>query len=96
MAAYVIAQVRVKDAVAYEDYKKGVPASLKPYGGKFLVRGGKVETLEGDWTPQRFVIIEFPSIELAKAWYASPEYSAIIGIRQQNSDSELILVQGVE
>ena len=60
MAAYVVVDVVVKDPVLYDDYRKRVSATLEPYGGKFLVRGGKVETLEGTWKPQRFVLVEFP------------------------------------
>lgn len=95
MSAYVVVQVQVHNPTAYEEYKKGVPATLALYDGKFLVRGGKVETLEGGWMPERFVILEFPTVERAKEWYASPEYTAILGIRHQNSDGKMIVVQGV-
>lgn len=95
MSAYVVVQVKVHNPTAYEEYKKGVPATLALYDGKFLVRGGKIETLEGDWMPERFVILEFPTVERAKEWYASPEYTAILGIRHQNSDGQIIVVQGV-
>lgn len=95
MAAYIVVQVDVHDPVAYEDYKKGVPETLALYDGKFLVRGGKWETLEGGWDPGRFVLLEFPTVERAKEWYASPEYSAILGIRLANADSKMIVVQGV-
>ena len=63
MSAYIVVEVEVHDASRYEDYKRMVPPSLQAYGGRFLVRGGKVETLEGDWQPKRFVIAEFPSLE---------------------------------
>jgi uncharacterized protein (DUF1330 family) len=95
MAAYIVVQVDVHDPVAYEEYRKGVLATLAPYDGKFLVRGGKWETIEGDWNPGRFVILEFPTVERAKEWYSSPEYAAILGIRLANSDSKMIVVQGV-
>jgi uncharacterized protein (DUF1330 family) len=81
MSAYVVVQVQVHDPVAYEEYKKGVPATLALYDGKFVVRGGKLETLEGDWKPERFVILEFLSVERAKEWWSSPEYRALVGIR---------------
>jgi uncharacterized protein (DUF1330 family) len=94
MAAYVIVQVSVKNPIEYEEYKKGVPGTLAMYGGKFLVRGGKVETIEGDWKPERFVLLEFPTIERAKEWWASPEYQAIAGIRFANAESQMIMVEG--
>lgn len=94
MAAYVLADVEVHDPVAYEEYRKHVLATLQPYGGRFIIRGGKVEVLEGDWQPGRLVTIEFPDIERARQWYASTEYQEILPIRQQNSRSRLILVEG--
>lgn len=95
MSAYIVVQVQVHDSVAYEEYRKNVPATLALYDGKFLVRGGAVETLEGDWKPERFVILEFPSVERAQEWWASPEYRAIVEIRYANATSQMILVQGV-
>jgi len=94
VAAYVVTQIQVRDATAYEEYKKGVPATLALYDGKFLARGGRLETLEGDWKPERFVILEFPSIERAQAWHRSPEYQAIVGIRYDNATSQMIVVEG--
>jgi len=82
VAAYVIVQVDVNDPVRYEDYKSMVPPSIAKFGGRFLVRGGKTHTLEGGWAPKRFVMVEFPSVEQAKAWWASPEYSAAKALRQ--------------
>ncbi|MEJ0055230.1 MAG: DUF1330 domain-containing protein [Bacteroidota bacterium] len=75
MKAYIIVDVDVTDPVQYEDYKKMTPPSLVPFDGKFIVRGGKTETLEGDWKPNRFVMLEFPSLEKAKAWWASDSYA---------------------
>jgi uncharacterized protein (DUF1330 family) len=95
MAAYVIVQVDVKDPVRYADYKKMVPPSLEKFGGRFLVRGGTTHTLEGDWAPKRFVMVEFPSVEQAKAWWASPEYAAAKALRQATADSMLIVAEGV-
>ena len=95
MAAYVVVEVQVHDQDAYAEYKAGVPATLAKYDGKFLVRGGKVETLEGGWLPERFVLLEFPSVERAKEWWASPEYSAIKDIRYRNADSRMFVVEGV-
>jgi uncharacterized protein (DUF1330 family) len=95
MAAYVVVQVDVKDPVRYEDYRKMVPASLEKYGGRFLVRGGKTHRMEGDWAPKRFVLVEFPSVEQAKAWWASPEYAQAKALRQATSESQLIIAEGV-
>ncbi len=94
MAAYIVAEVEITDPTGYQNYAKQTAATLEPYGGRFIVRGGNAETLEGGWQPQRFVIIEFPDSEQAKAWYNSPEYTAIIGIRHRSANSRIILVQG--
>ncbi len=75
MPAYVIAEVSIHDPEEYEDYKKLTPLSIKPFDGKFIVRGGKTETLEGDWNPERIVVLEFPNLEKAKAWWNSDEYA---------------------
>ena len=95
MAAYVIVQVAVNDPVRYENYKQMVPPSIEKYGGRFLVRGGKTHTLEGDWSPKRFVMVEFPSVDHAKAWWASPEYAEAKALRQATSDSMLIVAEGI-
>lgn len=95
MAAYIIVSIKVQDPVRYEAYKSMVPPSLAAYGGKFIVRGGKLETLEGGWSPERFVILEFPSSEQAKAWWGSTEYAEAKALRQATSVSEMIVVEGV-
>lgn len=95
MAAYIIVQVQVHNPDAYAEYRAQVPPTLEPYGGKFIVRGGQVETLEGDWLPERFVILEFPDVARAKAWWSSPEYRAIAELRYRNATSQMIVVQGV-
>jgi uncharacterized protein (DUF1330 family) len=94
MKGYIVADVEITDPNQYQTYSKQVAATLEGYGGKFLVRGGNAATLEGDWKTERFVIIEFPSVEQAKKWYDSPEYSAIKGIRHRSAISTLLLVQG--
>ncbi len=94
MAAYVIAEVEVTDPATYESYRNQVMAVVTKYGGKFIVRGGKVETLEGGWAPRRFVALEFPSMEQAQKWYRSPEYAPLIALRQKASRGKLILVEG--
>ena len=95
MAAYVIVQVDVKDPVRYEDYKVMVPPSIAKFGGRFLVRGGKTHTMEGTWAPRRFVIVEFPSVEQAKAWWSSPEYAEAKALRQATAESQLIIAEGL-
>jgi uncharacterized protein (DUF1330 family) len=94
MPAYIIVEIEVTDAATYEEYKKLTPASLIPYDGNFIVRGGATETLEGDWQPKRIVVLEFPSMEKAKAWWASEEYAPAKAIRQQASISRMIAVEG--
>ena len=95
MSAYVVVEIEVKDPVRYESYKQMVPPSLAPYAGRFLVRGGQVDTLEGDWSPKRFVIVEFPSVEKAKAWWASEEYAEAKALRQATAETQMILVAGI-
>ncbi|PYR91215.1 MAG: DUF1330 domain-containing protein [Acidobacteria bacterium] len=95
MSAYIIVQVDVKDPVRYEDYKRLVPASLAKYGGRFVVRGGRTETLEGTWSPKRVVMVEFPDVERAKAWWASADYAEAKALRQATSRTEMIVVEGV-
>jgi uncharacterized protein (DUF1330 family) len=95
MSAYIVVQVEVTDPVRYENYKKLVPPSIKQFGGRFLVRGGKVETIEGDWAPKRFVIVEFPDVETAKAWWASEAYAEAKALRQATSKTQMILVEGI-
>ena len=95
MAAYVLVQVDVKDPVRYEDYKAMVPPSIAKFGGRFLVRGGTTHTLEGTWSPRRLVVVEFPSLEQAQAWYASAEYAEAKALRQATSDSQLLIAEGL-
>ncbi|MDQ3684258.1 MAG: DUF1330 domain-containing protein [Acidobacteriota bacterium] len=95
MAAYVVVEVEVRDRERYETYKQMVPASLAAYGGWFIVRGGKAESLEGEWTPGRVVILEFPTAEQAKAWWSSAEYAEAKGLRQATARTQMILVEGV-
>ncbi len=96
MPAYVIADVDVHDMELYREYAKLVPDTLVPYGGRFVVRGGNWEPLEGDWRPARVVVLEFPSAEQARQWYASQEYATAMAMRHRASDGKLILVEGVE
>ena len=95
MSAYVIVEVSVNDPVRYEDYKKMVPPTLAAYGGKFVVRGGSAQTLEGDWQPARLVVLEFPSLERARQWWASSEYGPARKLRQETASTRMIVVEGV-
>ena len=94
MAAYVIADIDVHDQEAYREYGTLVPATLQPHGGRYVVRGGSHETLEGDWRPRRLVVIEFPSAEHARRWHASQEYAPALAMRQRASTGNLVLVEG--
>lgn len=96
MTAYVINDMEVLDAALMEDYKKLSPATVAQYGGRFLVRGGHCETLEGNWSPRRLVILEFPSLERAKAWASSPEYAPAKQLRQRASQSNIVVIEGVQ
>jgi uncharacterized protein (DUF1330 family) len=96
MKAYIIVDVDVKDPERYETYKKLTPDSLKPFDGKFVVRGGNPEALEGDWESNRIVILEFPSAARAKAWWSSEGYAPAKAIRQAASHTRMILVEGAE
>ena len=94
MTAYVIAEVNVTDQKLYDEYKKLVPATVEKYGGRFAVRGGTVESKEGGWKPARMVVLEFPSMEKARAWYHSPEYAPVLAMRLKAGSAKLILVEG--
>jgi uncharacterized protein (DUF1330 family) len=96
MSAYIVVQVDIKDPERFEDYRAMVPASLEPYGGKFLVRGGAVEALEGSWIPPRLVVLEFESVEQAKRWWDSEEYREARDLRQATADTQMIVVEGYE
>ncbi|HEX8072013.1 MAG TPA: DUF1330 domain-containing protein [Pyrinomonadaceae bacterium] len=95
MSAYVVVEVEVLEKERYETYKQMVPPTLAAYGGRFIVRGGAAETLEGDWTPKRLVILEFPSLSQAKAWWDSPEYAEAKALRQATARTRMIVVEGV-
>ena len=95
MAAYVVVEIDVLDQDRYAMYKELAPSSIAAYGGRYLVRGGQVETLEGAWLPKRLVILEFPSMDQAKAWWSSTEYEEAKALRQAVTHSEMIVVEGV-
>jgi uncharacterized protein (DUF1330 family) len=95
MAAYVIAEIEVTDPTTYDEYRKLVMPTLQKYGGEFLVRGGAVHPLEGDWNPKRVVVVKFESVARAKEWYDSPEYAPAKALRHKASTGKQIIVEGV-
>ena len=94
MTAYVIADVTVTNPDGYAAYRPLAAASITQYGGKFIARGGAVESLEGGWAPSRIVILEFPSMAAARVWYDSPEYQAALKIRLATSTGRVIMTEG--
>jgi len=95
MSAYVILEVNVTDPEAYEEYKKQSGPALEPFGGRFLVRGGTAETLEGDWNPERIVVLRFETSARAREWYHSDTYAGPKAVRRAASEGRMILVEGV-
>jgi uncharacterized protein (DUF1330 family) len=96
MPAYIVADIDVHDPDAYAQYAAMVDASLEPFEGRFLVRGGGSQTLEGDWRPRRLVVLQFPSAGHARGWYESQDYGAAKTIRQQASTGSMVLADGFE
>lgn len=94
MPAYLIADIEVTDPAGYEAYRKRVPAVLAAHGGRFLARGGSITALEGSWSPERLVIIEFPDMTALKSWYESPQYRPLIELRNRHARSKLIAIEG--
>ena len=95
MSAYIIVEVEIHDKEEYKEYMKLTPTSIAAFDGKFIVRGGKTESLEGDWNPGRIVVVEFPSVERAKEWWHSELYAPAKKIRHATAHSKMILVEGV-
>lgn len=95
MPAYVIVEIEVHDPETYEEYKRLAPPIVAAYGGQYLARGGRTETLEGDWSPRRLVILRFESMERAQEWWHSPEYAPVKAMRHRSADSKMVLLEGV-
>ena len=95
MSAYLISTIDVHDPTGYEEYRKLVPPVLAKYGGRFVVRGGATEYKEGDWCPKRIVVVEFDSLDKARAFYDSPEYTQAKHVRQRTSTGSVLFVEGV-
>lgn len=94
MPAYVIVEIEILDPTGYEEYKKQAGASVEEYGGKYIVRGGKAEVLEGDWQPKRLVVLEFESMERAKEWLNCEEYREPRKMRHRTAKTNMIVVEG--
>ncbi len=95
MSAYLIVNLDVHDAEAYEEYKSGAAGLVERHGGEYLVRGGDFDVLEGNWTPSRLVVLRFPSRAALDAFYADPEYAPLMAIRHSSATTEAIAVEGI-
>jgi uncharacterized protein (DUF1330 family) len=96
MRGYIIAKVNITNIEQYQQYMKATPSTISKYGGKIIVRGGEISTLEGDPVNERIVIIEFPSSEMAKTWYDSVEYQNTRKLREGAAEVSFIAINGVE
>jgi uncharacterized protein (DUF1330 family) len=95
MPAYVFVEIEIYDQELYEEYKKMTPGTIEAYDGKFVVRGGRTEHLEGDWNPERIVVLEFPSVERAREWWESEAYTRARLVRQRAAETKMIILEGV-
>ncbi len=96
MAAYVLAEIEITNPEGYKEYTKAVPATIAKYGGRFLIRGGESEALEGEWPQRRRVLLEFPTMDAARKWWHSPEYEKPKAMRQAASEGRLLLIEGAD
>ena len=96
MPAYVFVEIDIYDQELYDEYKQMTPSTIKDFDGKFLVRGGQTEHLEGDWHPERIVLLEFPSVERAKEWWQSEAYTRARLVRQRAAETKMIILDGVD
>jgi uncharacterized protein (DUF1330 family) len=94
MAAYVIGDIEVTEPAAFQEYRNRIGATVEQYGGRFVVRGGRVNPKEGGWKPHLPVMLEFPSLEQAERWYNSSEYKPLIAMREKAARTQLIIVEG--
>jgi uncharacterized protein (DUF1330 family) len=95
MPAYLLVDITVDDSAVYEEYKKLAPSSITRYGGRYIARGGTTEVLEGAWVPSRLVILEFPTMDQARAWWSSAEYAEAKLMRQRSSTTNMVLLEGL-
>lgn len=96
MTAYVIVEIEITEPELYERYKHLAPPTVQAYGGRYLARGGATATLEGDWSPERLVILEFQSLEQAQAWHDSPEYREARSLRWRAARSRMLAIAGTQ
>ena len=95
MSAYIISDVTIKDGAAIDIYRQRAAASIAQHGGRYIVRGGEIEVLEGSWRPRAIIIAEFPDMESTRTWYRSAEYASALVLRDEALSRNLILVDGV-
>lgn len=95
MAAYVVVNITIRDPVRYDEYKRMATPTVSAYGGRYVARGAPVDVREGGWIPSRLVILEFPNLERARAWWDSPEYAPAKALRQSCADTQLVITEGV-
>ncbi len=95
MACYLVADMRISDPELFAEFAEAVPATVEKHGGRYLIRGGKFEVAQGDWTPDRVVVVEFGSMDQAKAWYDSPEFEGPRQTLARSSNSNFVFVEGV-
>ena len=94
MAAYVIGDIEVTHPAAFQEYRERIGATVEQYGGRFVIRGGRVNPKEGDWKPRLLVMLEFPSLEQAERWYNSSEYKPLIAMREKAARTQLLIAEG--
>ena len=95
MAAYVIVDSVITDQAVFDDFLEQVPAVVEAHGGKYLARGGAIEIVQGDWTPNRIAIVEFESVELARGWQDSPDYAELRAMLNRSSNTSVIITEGI-
>ena len=95
MAGYAIIHDEIQDQTLFAEFRRRVGATVEAHGGRYLVRGGAIEVMDGDWSPDRIVVIEFDSVEQARAWLTSPEYTEIKQIRMKAASASVIIVEGL-
>ncbi len=95
MSAYVIAEIEVTDPETFEEYRKLVPPSIEAFGGRYVVRGGAIDSREGGWQPKRMVVIEFDDAARAKAWHDSDLYAPARSLREASTRTRMIVVEGI-
>jgi uncharacterized protein (DUF1330 family) len=95
MSAFVIVDITITDPVGYQEYKKLAESTITAFGGRYIARGGHAETLEGEWIPNRLVILEFDSLDRAKQWLNSQEYSEPRKLRHRTAKTNMVAVEGI-